>query len=197
MTISEYYHHARSTQFRPKGEETDWLRLTQLPLPSGMLLVIDVSFVPRESDGLVVELLPGVYSVDAKVAEYGIDRRVGRLRVSRGVDEYIYGRLLGRTWTDCGRTTVCDIEVIKDAWGDDDESAYARIADTVEGASPFGVAILDAPRGAVLPFAESGFGDGEYPVRELVTTAGGHRIGIEVMFIRPGRRYPFATAASG
>jgi hypothetical protein len=41
-----------------------------------------------------------------------------------------------------------------------------------------------------MPFATSGFGDGLYPVYELV--ADGDRVGVEVEFIAAGAPYPFA-----
>lgn len=42
-----------------------------------------------------------------------------------------------------------------------------------------------------MPFVESGFGDGEFPVRELLSKPNRERIGFEVTFIRPKTCYPF------
>jgi hypothetical protein len=50
------------------------------------------------------------------------------------------------------------------------------------------VAALDS--GAVMPFVASGFGDGEYPVVELLDSSHGSRVGAEITFLRSSTPYP-------
>jgi hypothetical protein len=196
-SIGTYYGRALEREMRRHGTESGWLRVGELPVTSGEVLIIDVSFVPRQEEGLVVNVPPGAYRVDATLMDYGADRRVSRLRLVReGAGIVDLGSRLGRTWIDTGRTGICDLQVFRDAWGDDDQRSYRRISDKIEGRIPYGVAVLDEATRAVLPFVESGFGDGEYPVRELLEASGGSRVGLEVLFIRSSKIYPFLADAS-
>lgn len=169
------------------GQEVGWYDLGVLSL-RGALLISDASFIPAPEDGLVVSLPEGGYQVSFAVIDYGLDWRVSRLRVA-APEATGLGILIGRTWTDTGRTGVCDLGVLRSLWGSDWEASYGKVAPWFDSELPFGVAEFDPTAGAIIPFVESGFGDGNFPVHEL-TSPGGSRAGVEVRFVAAGRRYP-------
>jgi len=171
------------------GTESRWLHFCDLDLRSGRLLVIDPSFAPYEQDGLLVDLPVTRYTVSAKVLDYGTEKRVSRLQVVTRLAEATLGPEIGKTWSDTARTGVCDYQLYKEAWGDD-ERGWQIVGPTLEELSS-GVAVLDEAAGAILPFLESGFGDGEFPVFELLDGHSNSRVGIEVQFIAQGEPYPF------
>jgi len=158
------------------GTESDWIALGELDC-GPRLLFVDASFIPSENDGVVVDLAPGRYAVSFRILGYGDDWRVSSLRATRGPVER-RGAVLGKTWTDAGRTAICDPVLLGPWWDLDPDAAYARVASVLESGAPFGVAVFDAAAGAVVPFVESGFGDGEYPVVELLGPSG-ERVGAE------------------
>ena len=186
---------------RPLGEEpekdsrgtlTDWMDLSDFVLRGPRFLVVDVSFVPSPKDGLLVEAPPGDYRIQAKVMDYGGDRRIARLRVfSSGACPRL-GPQIGETWTDTARTGLCDYEIFSQAWGSDNDAAYAKIEPVLDEAENYGTAVLDEGTGAVMPFVSSGFGDGTFPVHELME--GERRVGFEIQFIAADETYPFSSS---
>lgn len=173
------------------GSETEWLPFCTLSLQGPQLLVIDADFAPAAEDGILVDLPSGRYNVSARVLDYGADKRVSRLRVAREGASVRLGDLLGTTWTDTAKTGVCDYHAYLDAWGADNEAAWTIVGPTLENAGTHGIAVLDEARGAVLPFVSSGFGDGEFPVYELLDEASGARVGVQIEFMPPDLPYPF------
>ena len=192
MTLSEYFSESRNkviNQAPVKVEHSGWLDFCSLSLKGGSFLAVDAQFVPSEPDGLLVKLPPGNYSVQAKAVNYGGDRRVSRLRVFRDGASPKLGEKIGETWTDTAKTGVCDFESFSQAWGSDDDASYETIEPFFDTDNPFGIVIFDAARGAIMPFVDSGFGDGTFPVFELAEN--GKRVGFEIEFIGEGKAYPF------
>jgi hypothetical protein len=190
MTLEQYFskHSAEGDEPTP-GVQTPWLDFCDITLKGASFLVVDASFLPSEEDGVVVKAPRGRYIVQAKVMDYGCDRRISRLRVMVPGSDPELGEELGDTWTDTAQTAICDFEVFSAAWGDDDDEAYEKISDDLMDAESFGVAVLDDRTGAAAPFVSSGFGDGSFPVFEL--REGKRRVGFEIEFIKEGERYPF------
>ena len=60
------------------GSESAWINHGSLQFGDGRLLIVDLDFLPSESEGLVVELPPGLYEVSGRVMDYRGDRRVVR-----------------------------------------------------------------------------------------------------------------------
>ncbi|HVL39089.1 MAG TPA: hypothetical protein VM328_06830, partial [Fimbriimonadaceae bacterium] len=137
-------------------------------------------------DGLVVELEPGDYQVELKGIEYGWDKRISAMRVFSSEGEEGDADL-GEAWSDVATVAVCDT-----AWFD---RANQDLADTdlmdVIGDNVAGFIDLFEDDSANVPFTSSGFGDGAFPVCELVS--GGRRVGFMVQFIECGESYPFPT----
>jgi len=126
---------------------------------------------------------------------YGNDARISQLRaIPSGVTSST-GAQIGETGTDTAKIGVCDHDVFASAWGDDDEASWDIISPAIEDAETHGIAVLDDQVGAVMPFVSSGFGDGTFPIHELVSN--GSRVGFEVTFIKPGTPYPFGVFCLG
>ena len=190
MNLEEYFTADRKEFIKPTpitGERTDWLEFCQFSLHGKTVLIVDAQFVPSSDDGLLVDLSPGNYRVYAKGVNYGGDRRVARLRVVKDGAVPRLGKEVGKTWTDTAKTGFCDFEVFSEAWGSDDDASYEIIEPFFE--SDHGIAVFDASRGAVMPFVPSGFGDGEFPVFELLHDD--QRIGFEIEFIAEEGTSPF------
>jgi hypothetical protein len=172
------------------GNQTGWMDLCSFHLRGSKFLVVDPSFAPSEADGVVIQASPGEYLAETKVMIFGTDRRISRLRVHHKHSNGIIGSELGKSSADTGQIGICDLEVFRKAWGTDDDAAHAKIEDAVQD-SDFGVVVLNKREGAVMPFVQSGFGDGIFPVFELLE--GGSRVGFEVEFIAEGAKYPFGS----
>jgi hypothetical protein len=97
------------------------------------------------------------------------------------LEDYLKGPFIG----------VYDHDVFARARGEDDEASWEIICPAIEGAQTHGIAVLDEEAGAVMPFVSSGFGDGRFPIYELVSD--GSRAGFEVTLIKPGTAYPFGV----
>ena len=194
MKLSDYFAQPatvflkETTEF---GEQTNWLEFCDLELKGSRVLVIDAQFVPSEQDGLLVELFPAKYAVQAKVTNFGGDLRISRLRASLHGTKPQLGRQIGETWTDTASTGICDFEIFSKSWGTDNDTSYKIIEPFLMDNSVFGVAELDVANGAVMPFVSSGFGDGSFAVFEL--TENGQRIGFEIEFIPSDEKYSFGA----
>ena len=194
MNLTDYFAREAEEFLRttpPTGEESGWIDLCELKLSGANILIVDTQFIPSEKEGLLVKLGPGPYLVQGKVLNYGGDRRVSGLRVFRTGTIPVMGEKIGETWTDTARTGICDFEAFSKAWGNDDDAAYGIIEPFLDKGDNVGVAVLDESGGAIMPFVHSGFGDGTFPVLELLED--GKRMGFEIEFIADGTKYPFGA----
>jgi hypothetical protein len=170
------------------GTETVWLELCRIDLPVGKLYLGDPLNAGDWKQGFSTKLPPGRYVVKLKLMEYGAERRVARLRLTVSGTEPDLGRPIGRTWTDTANIGICDTPFLS-AFRKDTASALKVVEDSVGEAEPFAFAHLGRAPTARMLIIESGFGDGTYPVYELRHRS--KRCGIELVFIKPGDRYPF------
>jgi len=192
LDLKEYFKIDWSAKTPRKGElgtETDWMNFTELDVNSGKLLFMDPIHVNKPEEGLLVELPKGVYSLLIKAMRYANQKRISRLRVVLPVKHPVLGKLLGYTRTDVAMTGICDCE------------AFTKLADTVDieelwdirqpvfDIDSCGTVILKKDLEVRMPVVASGFGDGEYPVHELLSKSA--RIGTEVEYIKPETRYPY------
>jgi hypothetical protein len=174
------------------GKETRWLDFTHLDLKSDFLLVVDAAYVPSTSDGVLVELTPGVYTLKAKVMDYETDKRISRLRIVQQEQSHVEFSLQASVEmirTEMACLGVCDYEVFSQEMERDPHAAEDRICEMYEQGQTHGVVQLDETRSIVMPFVSSGFGDGEYPVYTLIQDES--LVGVEVEFIPVGEPYPF------
>jgi hypothetical protein len=135
------------------------------------------------------DLPPGDYVVAARCMQWGKDRRVSRLRVVLKGSSFQIGKEIGGVNTDTAAIGVCDLDVFSAAWRDDPGDAANKMEYHVTSEKIYGSFALDEEHRAVMAFVRTGFGDGGYPVYELVS--GPRRVGAEVVFIKEKEPYPF------
>ncbi|MBM2810267.1 MAG: hypothetical protein HW416_1026 [Chloroflexi bacterium] len=174
------------------GRAGEWRQFAQIDVTSGMILVEDLSFIPKAEDALILELPSGTYVVEHKPVAFGCDVRTGRLRATLNGSGGLFGRELGSTWTDTAMTAVTDYVSAEAAL---QRAGKASFYERIEAAASRSITgrgetvMLDDVIGPMVAFVSSGFGDGAYPVYEL--TSNGNRVGIEIEFIKAGEQYPF------
>jgi hypothetical protein len=134
-------------------------------------------------------LPPGHYEVAARYMQWGRDRRVSRLRVVLKGSSVQLGKKVGGVCTDTAAIGVCDLDVFSAAWRKNPKNAANKMEYHVTGEEIYGSFALDEQNRAVMAFAHTGFGDGEYPLYELVS--GSKRVGVEIVFIEEKQPYPF------
>jgi hypothetical protein len=164
-----------------KPMESDWLAFRPLRLASGKLWVLD----PTLFEGEVITLPPGEYQVLAKVMDWADDRRVSRLRVITGpidpVDGAVLGRQISEVGVDFAQVGVGDWERCTSSAEALDEASQNRIVAALDTMELYGVAYWDEHGQVPMPFVQSGFGDGTFPIYEILRDS--VRVGVEVVFI--------------
>ena len=192
MRLFEYFE-SREDKNPKDMSETEWLPVATLQVPSGKIVVCDVEMAGYpDMYALIIEVPVSDYLVEAKVADYGADARVSRLRAMMSEAEVRLGCIIGDTWTDTGKTGLGDYDAclaLGSSLTSDEMNNFLK--EQIAGQFR-GIVFLEKARPSILPFVESGFGDGAFPVHELVTSDG--RIGVEIEFIKPGDSYPFESA---
>ncbi len=195
MSLNEYLKidGRRDVRKGALGKETGWIPFDELKLRSGKLFITDPIAGVGMEEGLGVELPPADYRLEAKVMDYGQDKRISRLRIVLPDGDAEIGEQIGSTWTDVGSTGVCDHEDLAKALEDYHENRdalYDRVDEEVwRDGIGHGSVILDEKSSGAMHVVNSGFGDGEFPVYELLSASG--RVGCEIEFISRGTPYPF------
>lgn len=165
------------------GTHSDWLLLSEWDFSGESAWLGDASFWSSEEDGLTIVLEPAQYRVEVRVADYGSECRIAGLRAIKAGTTPSLGTQLGESWADTATQGLCDAASFADAAEEDPENV-AEAAMEVDAA-----AIIELPDGSPMFVVSCGFGDGEWPVFELVE--GGQRVGLQVDFIAPGTEFPY------
>ena len=174
------------------GNESSWFHLCKFTLRGRQLQMVELRIVggKHEEDSVAIPAAPGAYSVECRTMSYGSDRRISRMRVYPTGASTTVGRELGTVDVDWGGIAITDVDVLAPSVNDHMDE-YSRWFDQdVFGKhdEPAGV-LRWIPAGTDIPYADGGFGDGTYPVYELVNNE--MAIGLEVVFISPDEKYPF------
>jgi len=176
----------------PGSEESVWLELGTLDLRSGHLRIVDPTWSDPANEGLLLELGPGTYLIEAKVMKFGQDRRISRVRLFLKNETPIVGESIGEASADVAHIAFFDSEEVKRLLDDSPDRAADMIAkaywqaDDTQG--DCGIALLDDDTDLKMPYVWTGFGDGSFPAYEL--KSGSARVGVEIEFIKPGTPYP-------
>lgn len=174
---------ASGTGGRSAASESDWLFHCEFPIQGRRLQVLDVVMAGNDGEGVIIEVPPGVYVVEACVLTDGTNRRISRVRVHpKGVVGAL-GKLAGKVGVDLAAVAICDVDRLA-PWARDHEDDWQKWGQDLwyGRTAPAGLYECTAA-GTVVPFLDSGHGDGTYPVYLLVEM--GTAIGLEVVFLSP------------
>lgn len=166
------------------GRESEWILFARLRIESGKLGISSPMFF-RDLP-LRIEVPVGYYQVFAKTITYQDDTRVSRLRAVLETDHTPkLGRWVDYVAVDFGRVGVFDLVVLNEVGAALSEEKEVEIREWFE--KPFrnlySVGMFDENREVTMPAVEAGYGDGAYPVFELLDGSG--VVGAEVVFIGP------------
>lgn len=184
--LEEHQYNEAQPEKGQTGEESQWLHFGDFPIISGKLWAGDAQFAPSPDDGVMVDVPTGTYDVAVKLIHYGEDTRVSRLRAWLSGTNPTLGAEVGETWADTGTQAFCDqVEYDKEC-GEDFDAYWERVEEVISGHD---VAIVALSDNAAMPFVQSGFGDGEFKLFELLES--GSRVGVELEMIGANEPYPF------
>lgn len=78
MNLTEYWQQPLSGVINRQGTPTDWLEVAEIEITTGILAIGDTLVFPH--DQVQVNVPNGVYHIQAIVRDYGVERRIARLR---------------------------------------------------------------------------------------------------------------------
>jgi hypothetical protein len=179
MNLATFLSQPLAAQLDRRGLESDWLDLCELDITSGNLAIGDPFYFPNYQ--AQHDVMPGRYAVQAKVFDYGTDRRVSRLRACRSTDSFT-AQPVKDIPVDSGRVSACDYNVVSAAVAAAYPSNEDRAANYLSlFTDEFGVVTIGAPTTS-MAYIRPGWGNGIYTVYTLVAPDGAH-VGREVTFI--------------
>lgn len=170
---------------RPAGNKagfSGWIPFLNFAVKGSGLVLTELRPGPVK-DGLRVSLEAGDYYAQVRGFTRGVERRCARLRVARyGCLPEKRGQVLGNVSTDMATLGFYDPKAFSALLRAGSEEFFEwgeRVLDP--NAPTCGVLVYDLKKSAILPYVQSGFGDGTFPVFELLND--GQRVGFEVEFI--------------
>lgn len=170
-------------------DKREWVDFAEFELKGNRLCVCD-SWCPY--DGVMVEMPPGQYQVQALCYTYGGEVRVAALRIARPGTKGERGEAVGEFGVDVGAVGITDIDLVETL----DEDGYQEWMESYSCASSYPPAGRHPcpEAGTEMLFSESGWGDGWYTAHAL--SQDGQTVGVEVVFIEEGdEAYPFDLSA--
>lgn len=166
----------------PQGSESDWIEFASFHILSGKLRVSDPMFFRDLPPAPTFDVECGTYRVLAKTMTYPEDIRVSRLRAILREPATV-GRRLNYVSVDFAQVGIFDPVILDEAAEKMDNADEKKMLAALDSIQEFGIASLGSDPCAIMPLAVSGFGDGGYPIYELLNE--GKRVGVEVVFIGP------------
>ena len=166
----------------PDGDESEWTIIARLPIMSGKIAVSDPMFYRDLPPPTTFEIANATYDVAIKLMNYPGDQRVSRLRVLLG-QTADFGPRLEDVGVDFAQVGVFDPRVLEKASESLSEKQCEELIEQFNTMHLYSVAQFGSEPNAMMPFANSGFGDGRYPIHDLLRD--GNRVGIEIVFIGP------------
>jgi hypothetical protein len=142
----------------------------------------------NEYECVEIPAIPGTYAVQCRAARFGNDTRISALRAFPEGMLTKRGEKLKEIPVDCGGIAVVDIDVVHASMNENRERETEWFDDVLYHSGTVEVAKWK-PTKTDIPYVDSGFGDGSYPVYEL--KCDGKVVGLEAVFIEEDAEYPF------
>ncbi len=173
------------------GKHSDWLLLHKLKLEGGALQFVATMQLglrgKNEHECVEIPAKPGTYVVQCRAARFGNDTRISALRAFPEGMLTKRGEKLKEIPVDCGGIAVVNIDVVHASMNENEERTE-WFDDVIYHSGTVEVAKWK-PTKTDIPHVDSGFGDGCYPVFELLS--GRKAVGLEFVFIEEDATYPF------
>lgn len=141
----------------------------------GRLSVADTSYFFDKP--LILDLVPGDYQVSARYVLPTGHKHIAGLRVGTAEVALTRGTEIGKVSVDFGQLGVCDRDATEAAFDSLGDEGMPRYYDQLNTTALVEWVHLPGPVNMLV--VRPGFGDGAYPVRELLRPDGG-RGGIEI-----------------
>jgi hypothetical protein len=137
--------------------------------------------------------LPGVYTVECRGVQYAGDLRIAGVRAFPAGAKVTRGEKIKEIPVDLGGIAVVDIATLEPSTKEVEEEYMDWLEDVLYGSNGESQTATQVwePTGTKIPVVASGFGDGSYPVYQLVRN--GTVVGLEAEFIAAGSPFPFET----
>ena len=179
MKLADYWQQPLSGVMNRRGTATDWLDVAEIEVTTGALAIGDTLYFPNYQ---VEAAVPnGAYRVQALVHDYGVERRIARLRAVPSTQAVIrQPDPIGNIPVDFGRVGVCDFAAFRLAFETTFTCADEKQAHYISHLwAPYGeVRVAGWP----MVYTKAGWGDDIYDVFPYADTSGGV-VGIEAVFI--------------
>jgi hypothetical protein len=154
--------------------KADWEVIGHLET-QGRISISDSSFFYDQP--VVVSVEPGKYSVSVLYETRKGHRHIARARVATSEEPVKLGTVVGIVGVEFGQVGVCDRELVESAFdvlGDSRMPEYFNQLNTTEL-----IGIIKLPEEVKMYIFRPGFGDGRYPVYEILASNGKRR-GLEI-----------------
>ena len=159
-----------------------WVEFLPFELKGRSIYLTDLRPGPCE-DGVKIKLEKGNYDVQVCLKVIGDIPVIAAMRVTLEGIEGTDIKQVDEISIDGGSLGFYDYERIRSCFGYDMEALYSwGESKMLSGDDEYGVLVYDLKRGYILPFVQSGYGDGVYPVYEVLDK--GFRVGALVEFIK-------------
>lgn len=176
------------------GVFSDWLPFHSLKLAGDTLQFVEVRVLGLRGEGeyecVEIKVPPGIYTVECRGARFGTDTRIAGMRAYPAGTNPQRGEQLKEIPVDLGGIAVVDIATIYPSMQEDTERYEEWIEELLYDSDVESMASIVTwqPTKTEIPYVDGGFGDGSYPVFQLV--AAGKVVGLEVEFISEADEYP-------
>ena len=167
------------------GRETGWMNSVKFRHEESHLVIADALCIAGENLALTLDLAPGDYQLWVKGIDYGFERRLSRMRCCSDADDLELGGKIGDVGTDSAMLGLCDLGSLLRSCGGDRAEIGRLVSERVFEVGWVGLVRLE---NVSFPVFHAGFGDGVFPVYELLSK--GRRAGTEIEFISAAAEYP-------
>lgn len=179
-----------------KGTFSEWTHFCTLEIKGGALQFTEARVIGlrgnNEYECYEIPVENGPFTIECRVVSFGTDNRISDIRAypKHLNPASLEKRLLDKEIpVDFGGVAVVDIGTVHQSMEEDTERYEEWYDEALYGSSEGQFTIHTWPDTKTeIPCVDSGFGDGSYPLSELLLN--GTPVGLEVTFIQEDEEYP-------